>query len=39
VRTVEIKTPYIRQFENVTPLDDVIVIVPYYGWYRKDLSN
>jgi hypothetical protein len=35
----KIKTPYIREFENIAPLDDVIVITPYYVWYRKDLSN
>jgi hypothetical protein len=36
---VEVKTPYIRQFENVAKTDDIIVAVPYYLWYRRDLSN
>mgnify|MGYP001097155487 CR=1 FL=1 len=35
----ETKTPYIREFENIAPLDDVTVMVPYYLWYRRDLSN
>jgi len=38
-RIVEIKTPYIRQFENVAKTGDIIVAVPYYLWYRRDLSN
>ena len=38
-KTVEIKTPYIRQFENIAKADDIIVAVPYYLWYRRDLSN
>ena len=36
---VEVKTPYIRQFGNVAMTDDIIVAVPYYLWYRRDLSN
>ena len=32
-RMVEIKTPYIRQYENIAPLDDKIVIADYYTWY------
>jgi hypothetical protein len=36
---VEVKTPYIRQFGNVAKTDDIIVAVPYYLWYRRDLSN
>jgi len=35
----KIKTPYIRQYENIAPLDDITVVVPYYLWYRRDLSN
>jgi hypothetical protein len=35
----EIKTPYIRQFENIAKTDDITVVVPYYLWYRRDLSN
>jgi hypothetical protein len=38
-RTAEVKTPYIRQFENIAKKDDITVITPYYLWYRKDLSN
>jgi hypothetical protein len=38
-RIVEIKTPYIRQFENIAKTDDITVVVPYYLWYRRDLSN
>jgi hypothetical protein len=37
--TTEIKTPYIRQFENIACLDDYIVLSPYYLWYRRNLSN
>jgi hypothetical protein len=36
---VEAKTPYIRQFENIAWADYIIVAVPYYLWYRPDLSN
>jgi len=32
--TVEIKTPYIRQFENVAKQDNVTVGVFYYAWYN-----
>jgi hypothetical protein len=37
----ERKTPYIREFENIAPLDDVIVIADYYTWYEKpsELGN
>jgi plasmid maintenance system antidote protein VapI len=38
-KIVEVKTPYIRQFENIAKTDDILVIVPYYLWYRPDLSN
>jgi hypothetical protein len=38
-KIVEVKTPYIRQFENIANTDDILVIVPYYLWYRADLSN
>jgi hypothetical protein len=38
-RKAEIKTPYIRQFENIAKTDNITVVVPYYLWYRKDLSN
>jgi len=33
-RTVEVKTPYIRQFENVAKTDGIIVIADYYTWYK-----
>jgi hypothetical protein len=26
-------TPYVREFENIAPLDDVTVIADYYTWY------
>jgi hypothetical protein len=29
----EIKTPYIREFENIAPLDDITVAAFYYNWY------
>jgi hypothetical protein len=32
-RIVEVKTPYIRQFENIAKTDDIIVIADYYMWY------
>jgi hypothetical protein len=38
-KRVAVKTPYIRQFENIAKTDDILVIVPYYLWYRPDLSN
>jgi hypothetical protein len=38
-KIVEVKTPYIRQFENIAKMDDIIVAVPYYLWYRRDFSN
>jgi hypothetical protein len=33
-RTAEVKTPYIRQFENIAKTDDIIVIADYYFGYR-----
>ena len=33
------ETPYMREFENIAPLDKVAVVVPYYPWYRRDFSN
>jgi hypothetical protein len=38
-KTIEVKTPYIRQFENIAKTDNITVIVPYYLWYRRNLSN
>jgi hypothetical protein len=38
-KIIEVKTPYIRQFENIAKTDDIIVVAPYYLWYRRDLSN
>jgi hypothetical protein len=35
-RIVEIKTPYIRQFENIAKTDDVLVGATYSLWYGKD---
>ncbi|TDA37632.1 MAG: hypothetical protein DSO07_12370 [Thermoproteota archaeon] len=32
-RIVEVKTPYIRQFENIAKTDDILVGVFYYPWY------
>jgi uncharacterized protein YxeA len=32
-RMTEIKTPYIRQFENIAKTDNIIVIADYYMWY------
>jgi len=34
-RIVEVKTPYIRQFENIAKTDDIIVIADYYTWYEQ----
>jgi outer membrane murein-binding lipoprotein Lpp len=34
-KVVEMKTPYIRQFENIAKTDDIIVIADYYTWYRQ----
>jgi polyhydroxyalkanoate synthesis regulator phasin len=31
----ERKTSYIREFENIAPLDDITVIADYYTWYEK----
>jgi len=39
VATINLTTPYIREFENIAPLDNITVLVPYYVWYRRDLSN
>jgi plasmid maintenance system antidote protein VapI len=41
----EIKTPYIRQFENIAKTDDITVAAFYYNWYTtgydipKDLPD
>jgi hypothetical protein len=32
-KIVEVKTPYIRQFENIAKTDDILVGVFYYPWY------
>jgi len=34
-RTVEVKTPYIRQFENIAKTDDITVAAFYYNWYTE----
>jgi len=34
--TREIKTPYIREFENIAPLDDILVGAFYYPWYDSE---
>jgi hypothetical protein len=31
-----IKTPYIREFENIAPLDDIIIAAFYYDWYSPN---
>jgi len=33
--TVEIKTPYIRQFENIAKQDNITVVAFYYNWYTE----
>ena len=44
-RTAEVKTPYIRQFENIAKTDDITVAAWYYNWYTpgydipKDLPD
>jgi hypothetical protein len=38
-KRVAVKTPYIRQFENIAKTDNITVLVPYYLWYREDRSN
>jgi archaellum component FlaC len=38
-KIVEVKTSYMRQFENMAHLDSYVVLSPYYLWYRKDFSN
>ena len=30
-----LRTEYVREFENIAPLDDVTVIADYYTWYEK----
>jgi hypothetical protein len=32
-RAAEVKTPYIRQFENIAKTDDIIAVAEYYMWY------
>ena len=32
----EVKTPYIRQYENIAPLDDILIGAFYYPWYNED---
>jgi len=27
--------PYVREFENIAPLDDKLIIADYYTWYEK----
>jgi len=39
IREEKIKTPYIREFENIAPLDNIIVMATYLLWYRADRSN
>jgi hypothetical protein len=36
VKTEEIKTPYVRGFENIAPLDDTKIGVLYLLWWGKD---
>jgi plasmid maintenance system antidote protein VapI len=38
-KMVEVKTPYIRQFENIAKTDDILVMATYLLWYRDDRSN
>jgi hypothetical protein len=38
-KMVEVKTPYIRQFENIAKTDDILVMASYLLWYRADGSN
>ena len=33
--TASLGTPYIREFENIAPLDDILVGAFYYPWYNK----
>lgn len=33
---LQVKTPYIRQFESVAEKDNVIVCAYYYPWYSSD---
>lgn len=33
--TASLKTPYIREFENIAPLDDVTIIADYYTWFER----
>jgi len=30
-----LRTEYVREFENIAPLDDMTVIADYYTWYEK----
>jgi hypothetical protein len=32
-KMIEVKTPYIRQFENIAKTDDITVAAFYYNWY------
>ena len=34
--TKEIKTPYIRQYENVAKKDDIIIMASYMTWYVQE---
>ncbi|RSN74278.1 glycoside hydrolase family 99-like domain-containing protein [Candidatus Methanodesulfokora washburnensis] len=34
-KIVEVKTPYIRQFENIAKTDNITVAAFYYNWYTK----
>ncbi|RSN73301.1 glycoside hydrolase family 99-like domain-containing protein [Candidatus Methanodesulfokora washburnensis] len=34
-RTADMKTPYIRQFENIAKTDNIIIAAFYYNWYTK----
>jgi hypothetical protein len=38
-KRVEVKTPYIRQFENIAKTNDILVLATYLLWYREDRSN
>jgi len=35
-KIVEVKTPYIRQFENIAKTDDITVVALYLLWWGKD---
>ncbi|MCS7367704.1 MAG: glycoside hydrolase family 99-like domain-containing protein, partial [archaeon YNP-WB-062] len=34
-RTADMKTPYIRQFENIAKTDNITIAAFYYNWYTK----